>query len=202
MIVPTLLVLLCADEPLATATNSSLSVVHREVGQGFRKHSPSLEVKLTRAFGTTETGSSVAHHLWLTQIQGGLMLTDVLAENWFFAGNLEGLAQFLAGGQDRPESAYFLGLNSGLRYHFRTGTRFDPFIGGSVGIAGTDVGEPDLGGKFQFNQQIGAGTRFFLTEHHALTFEYAYWHVSNGGIREPNDGINAHLFSIGFAWQF
>lgn len=209
MIVPSLVLFLLADNTAPTAASTlspapetAASVSEIQIGDGFRKHARSLEVKLTRAFGTTDTGSDVSHNLWLTQIQGGLMLTDVVGQDCFLAGNLEGLGQLLVGGQDRPEAAYFIGLNGGLRYHFRTRTRFDPFLSGSVGIAGTDVGEPDLGGKFQFNEQIGAGARIFLTNHHAITFEYAYWHVSNAGIREPNDGINAHMFSIGFAWQF
>jgi hypothetical protein len=168
----------------------------------FRKLAPSVEVKLARAFGTTETGSVQAHDLWLTAIQGGVMLTDVLCKNRWFGGNVEAIGLLMAGGQDSPEAAYFVGLNGGLGYHFHTGTFLDPFIRGSVGIAGTDAGEPDLGGKFQFNEQIGAGARFLLNEHHAITIEYAYWHVSNGGIREPNSGINAHLVSIGFAWLF
>jgi len=171
-----------------------------EVGQGFAKYT--AELKLSRAFGTTETGSNRSHDLWLTQVQGGLMLTDVVAQNWWFGGNVEGIAQLLAGGQDNPEAAYFVGLNGGLRYHLRTGTRLNPFVSGSIGVASTDIGGPDLSGSFQFNEQIGAGFRYFITEQYAISLEYAFWHVSNGGIREPNDGVNAHLVSLGVAWIF
>jgi hypothetical protein len=177
-------------------------IAESSVGDGFQKHSSSVEVKLIRAFGTTETGSVRSHNMWLTEIQGGLMLTDVVAGDHWWGGNVEGLAQFMIGGQDHPEGAYFTGLNGGLSYHVRTGTPVDPFVSGSIGIAATDVGPPDLSGTFQFNEQIGAGARYLLSKRHAITIAYAYWHVSNGGIREPNDGINAHLLSIGFAWLF
>jgi hypothetical protein len=207
MIATSLLLLLftrCGPEPASSPTPqlSTGNAAETSLGDGFRKHSSSLEVKLVRALGTTETGSVRSHNLWLTEIQGGLMLTDVVGGNHWWGGNVEGLVQFMIGGQDHPEAAAFTGLNGGLRYHVRTGTRFDPFVSGSIGVAATDVGPPDLGGTFQFNQQIGAGARYLLSKRHAVTMAYAYWHVSNGGIREPNDGINAHLLSIGFAWLF
>ena len=60
----------------------------------------------------------------------------------------------------------------------------------------------DATGKFQFNQQAGVGARYFFDPQTALVFDYAYWHVSNAGIKEPNDGVNAHVFSLGIAWIF
>jgi hypothetical protein len=144
----------------------------------------------------------VSHDLWLTQIQGGWMLTDVIEPDYWFGGNIEGVGQLLVGGADHPEGAYFLGLNAGLRYHFRTGTRIDPFIAGFFGLSMTDIGKPDLSGTFQFNESVGAGARYFVSEHHALALEYALWHVSNGGRRDPNFGVTAHVVSLGFGWMF
>ena len=173
-----------------------------ERGEGYHKNDTSFELKASRAFGTKATGSNFSHDLWLAQVQGGVVLADVLEPEYWFGGNIEAIGQLLMGGQDNPEGAYFFGLNGGLRYHFRTGTRFAPFIGGSIGVSMTDIETPDANGKFQFNEQIGAGTRYWLSGRHGITFEYNYWHVSNGGIRMPNDGVNAHIFSIGFAWLF
>jgi hypothetical protein len=173
-----------------------------ELGHGYRKNLASIEVMVSRAFGTKATGSNFSHDLWLAQIQGGFMLAEVMEPHYWFGGNVEMIGKLLLGGQDNPEGAYFCGVNGGLRYHFRTGTAFAPFLGGSIGVAVTDIGTPDATGKFQFNEQIGVGTRYLLSQHHALTIEYDYWHVSNGDIREPNDGVNAHVVSLGFAWLF
>jgi hypothetical protein len=173
-----------------------------EMGKGFLKNDTSLEVKISRAFGTTDTGSNFSHDLWLTQVQGGWILADVMEPDYWFGGNLEALGLIIIGAQDNPDGAYFFGLNGGLRYYFRTGTAFAPFVGGSIGIGVTDIETPDSSGKFQFNQQIGLGTRYLLSPSHAITIAYDYWHISNGGIREPNDGVNAHIFSLGFAWLF
>jgi hypothetical protein len=178
------------------------SVAAPEIGAGFLKNDTSVEVKVSRAFGTTATGSNFSHDLWLTQIQGGLILSDVMEPDYWFGGNIEAIGQFLVAAQDNPDGAYFIGLNGGFRYHFATGTAFAPFLHGSIGLGLTDIETPDSSGKFQFNEQIGFGTRYLLSTRHAFTIEYDYWHISNGGIREPNDGVNAHIFSLGFAWLF
>ena len=189
-------------EPRSLVETTPAAIWESEIGAGFRKNVRSIEVKFSRAFGTTDTGSNVPHDLWLAQIQGGLMLADVMEPDYWFGGNLEGLLQATAGGQERPHAAYFVALNGGLRYHFRTNTRWVPFLTGSVGIGVTDIDDADATGKFQFNEQVGAGVRYFFNPTYAVTAEYGLWHISNGGVREPNDGVNAHVFSLGFSWLF
>lgn len=173
-----------------------------EVGDGFKKNAKSFEIKASRAFGTTDSGSTVAHDLWLAQLQFGIMLADVMEPDHWFGGNLEAVGILMAGGQERPHAAYFTGANVGLRYHFRTGTSLVPFLGGSIGMGITDIDDADATGKFQFNEELRAGLRYFLDESKAVTFEYGLWHISNGGFREPNNGVNAHVFSLGFGWMF
>jgi hypothetical protein len=178
------------------------SIWESEIGAGFRKNARSIELKFSRAFGTTDGGSNVPHDLWLSEIQAGLMLADVMEPDHWFGGNLEGLLQGIAGGQERPHAAYFVAVNGGLRYHFRTNTRWVPFLTASVGVGITDIDDADATGKFQFNEQVGTGVRYFFDRTHAVTAEYGLWHISNGGVREPNDGVNAHVFSVGFSWLF
>ncbi len=174
----------------------------REIGTGFAKDTFSLEIKGSRGFGTTAFGPNHSHDLWLTHVQFGWVMADVMEPGYWFGGNIEALGQIMIGGQDNPESAYFVGGAAGFRYHFRTGTALVPFLVGSFGCAVTDIEGPDLGGKFQFNEQIGAGMRYFISRTRALCLEYNLWHVSNGSTREPNDGLNAHVVSLGFGWLF
>jgi hypothetical protein len=173
-----------------------------DVGDGFKKNAKSFEIKASRAFGTTDSGSTVAHDLWLAQLQFGIILADVMEPDHWFGGNLEAVGILMVGGQERPHAAYFTGANAGLRYHFRTGTPLVPFLGGSIGMGITDIDDADATGKFQFNEELRAGLRYFLDESKAVTFEYGLWHISNGGFREPNNGVNAHVFSLGFGWMF
>lgn len=172
------------------------------VGDGFLEGAQSITLKISRGFGVAGGGPKNAHDLWYLQGQFGTVLNDTWGKGHWYAGNLEFTGQLIAGLQDHPETAYFFGLNGGLRYQFATGGRLNPFIAGSFGIAATDIGEPDLSTIFEFNEQIGAGLRYYLNDHQAITFEYFVQHISNADIREPNGGVNAHFISLGFAWLF
>jgi hypothetical protein len=173
-----------------------------EVGHGFKKNAKTVEIKASRAFGTTATGSSVPHDLWLAQLQFGIMLADVMEPEYWFGGNLEAIGLLMAGGQERPHPAYFTGANGGLRYHFRTGTPVVPFLAASIGVGITDIDDADATGKFQFNEEIGAGVRYFFDRSNAVTLEYSLWHISNGGFQQPNNGVNAHVLSVGYSRMF
>ena len=194
--------LLMQADLTAALTLESDRIWESEIGDGFKKNAKSVEVKASRAFGTTDTGSSVPHDLWLARVQFGIMLADVMEPEYWFGGNLEAVGLLMAGGQERPHAAYFTGANAGLRYHFRTGMPLVPFVAASIGAGITDIDDADATGKFQFNEEVGAGLRYFLDSSKAVTFEYGLWHISNGGFREPNNGVNAHVFSLGFGWLF
>ncbi|WVM92338.1 acyloxyacyl hydrolase [Halopseudomonas pachastrellae] len=65
-----------------------------------------------------------------------------------------------------------------------------PFIEGGIGAAvftETNLDDRrDLGSKFQFEDRIGAGMRFTSGAELGLR----YYHYSNAGIKQPNQGIN------------
>lgn len=173
-----------------------------EPGEGLKGNTKSFEVRVSRAFGTTDTGSNDVHDLWLAEFQFGLILADVMEPDHWFGGNLEAIGKILTAAQERPHNAYLSALNGGFRYHFCTGTPLVPFIGANVGIGITDINDADATGKFQFNQQAGAGLRYFFDPQTAIVLDYNYWHVSNAGIKAPNDGVNCHVFSLGISWLF
>lgn len=55
-----------------------------------------------------------------------------------------------------------------------------------------------LGSGFQFGDHLGLGVRFGPKQEYDLA--YLYQHLSNGGIKQPNDGINFN--QIRFAYYF
>ncbi|MFA5677404.1 MAG: acyloxyacyl hydrolase [Pseudomonas sp.] len=64
-----------------------------------------------------------------------------------------------------------------------------PFVEAGIGASyftETDLGDQDLGGKFQFEDRIGAGLRFNTGSEVGVR----YYHYSNAGIKQPNDGID------------
>jgi hypothetical protein len=187
---------------LSKAPAQSDSPWSGSIGDGFLKGARSFELKLSRGFGVNGHGPELAHDFWFGHGQMGYVLHDVWAADSWYGGNLEVTGQLFGGWQDHPDNAYFIGLNTGLRYHFATGGRLDPFIAGSIGVSLTDIGLPDLSTKFEFNEQIGAGVRYFLNDRKAVVLEYFAQHISNGSIRRPNNGVNAHFVSLGFSWFY
>jgi hypothetical protein len=59
-----------------------------------------------------------------------------------------------------------------------------------------------LGTKTNFTEQLGFTFQYATGPATAISIEYKLYHVSNGGIRLPNIGINASLVSIGTSWYF
>ena len=113
------------------------------------------------------------------------------------------MAGGLFGGyQINHEVAALAGLIAALRYDFATGKRWMPFVEISGGPTLTDIGDPDLSTKFEFNLHSGAGMHWFWNEHFATTLECQFLHLSNAGMRTPNQGVNNMVFFIGVNWFF
>ena len=64
-----------------------------------------------------------------------------------------------------------------------------PFLEGGIGASyftETDLDDQDLGSKFQLEDRLGAGVRFPSGSEVGVR----YYHYSNAGIKQPNDGID------------
>lgn len=77
-----------------------------------------------------------------------------------------------------------------------------PYLEGAIGfhlISPTFIyANRQFGSAFQFGDHIGAGVRF--GDHQQFDLAYRYQHLSNGGIKKPNQGIN--LNQIHFVYHF
>ena len=69
-----------------------------------------------------------------------------------------------------------------------------PYLEGAIGfhlLSDTSVSEERrFSTSFQFGDHLGLGIRFGYK--HAMELGYRYQHLSNGGIKDPNQGINFH----------
>ena len=63
-----------------------------------------------------------------------------------------------------------------------------------TGLSRYEFGSKDLGSLFQFTSHIGLNWDF--AEH--LRVGYRFQHMSNAGIREPNPGLNLHVFAVSY----
>ncbi|GEM_PF-287910 len=167
------------------------------IGNGFRRGLFQVGGMAGAGFGVRAFGGTLDHDLTLGSIDIGWVITDVMASDRWYRGTLEFLIGLFGGWQFKPDTRYLACLTPCLRYSWVTDSRWVPFIEGGAGISSTNIDGPDLTGHFQFNVQGGAGTRYFLTGRTALTFQYRWLHVSNLGLREPNNGINTQMFYIG-----
>ncbi|MBI3041480.1 MAG: acyloxyacyl hydrolase [Betaproteobacteria bacterium] len=57
-------------------------------------------------------------------------------------------------------------------------------------LSRTTIGDKRLGTRFQFGDRLGLGYRFGARS--AWDLGYRFQHLSNGGIKKPNNGINFH----------
>jgi hypothetical protein len=55
-------------------------------------------------------------------------------------------------------------------------------------LSDTTIGDKTFGSSFQFGDHVGVGYRFGAKR--AFDLSYRYQHLSNAGIKKPNNGIN------------
>ena len=75
-----------------------------------------------------------------------------------------------------------------------------PYISIGGGLGWTDLTVEEIDRRFNFLLQASAGVRRALSETDALTLEARLAHISNGGTKKPNLGLNCLVFLAG--WRF
>jgi hypothetical protein len=168
-------------------------------GEGFRSGVQQLGVTLGAGFGTK--GGDRAHDLVLAMARYG-RLFRLMGEDRWYGGNWEIGAELFGGAQVSPGIAYIAGVAPMLRYNFATGTRYVPFVEAGFGVTTTDIKGQDLSTTVQFKSEAGLGMHYFVREQTAITLQYHFFHLSNGGIRRPNGGVNINFFATGLTRFF
>ena len=69
-------------------------------------------------------------------------------------------------------------------------------LGAGFSYGDWDDNAYEISGAFQFLLHAGAGVEFY-TRTNAWSLNYRLFHISNSGIKMPNLGLNAHVFSLG-----
>jgi hypothetical protein len=93
-------------------------------------------------------------------------------------------------------------LTQMFRYTFASGTHWAPFIEAGFRPSATDIGRPDLSCTFEFNIQGGVGLQYFCNDHHAIIVQSQFFHLSDAGMTQPNNGVNSWVFLMGSSWFF
>ncbi len=172
-----------------------------DIGGGFVRGAQEIDFSVVDALGIASLVGFHNHDLALAAFHYGWMFGPV-GENRCYGGNWELLGESFVGSQYHPNPAYVVGLTALLRYNFATKLRLVPFIDGGAGPTFTDIGLPDLSLTYNFNLQAGIGVHYFWRRNSAFTLESRFFHLSNAGLKYPNDGVNTVSFLFGFSWFF
>jgi len=95
-----------------------------------------------------------------------------------------------------------LGITPVFRFQQKNPSGIAPYAEAAIGfhmISPTFIyANRKFGSSFQFGDHVGFGVR--MGEHQQYDLGYRYQHLSNGGIKKPNQGIN--LSEVHFAYHF
>lgn len=129
-------------------------------------------------------------------------ITEPLGSGWM-QGQLALGAEIVAFHTREPLSAYGVGFTPKLVFTSTAFGRWHPFIEGGGGPLWTDLGGrvPEQPGQFNFLIWGGAGCAYSFTPHWSAQAGYRIMHISNGGTREPNSGLNFSLPFVGLSYQ-
>lgn len=131
-----------------------------------------------------------------------MTITDPIGSN-FYRGQVSLGAELLAFGTSEPLTGYGVGVTPKLQYTFTGLDRLRPYIEGGGGPIWTDLGGlvPEQPGQFNFAVWGGAGAAWILTPQWALNVGYRLVHISNGGTRTSNSGLNFGLPFAGLSYS-
>ena len=134
---------------------------------------------------------------WIGFSKSPLNLTgywDVSYANWHTSPPLS----------DQPRSINILALSPLIRLQSRENcllsaqTYLELGIGASW-LSNNHLGHRNLGGQFAFQDLMGLGLRWRISETAVSTLSYHYLHYSNASLLPPNQGIDVkHLFTLGY----
>jgi hypothetical protein len=109
----------------------------------------------------------------------------------FFRGSFQLAPEVFGAGIFHGPGSYVAGATIWFRYNFvQPGWRFVPYVAGGGGGTFLDIPHQFDGKDFNFNLDLAAGARYFVTQHCSLNAEYRFQHISNANLWSRNVGLN------------
>ena len=89
----------------------------------------------------------------------------------------------------------------GLRYNFTgLGGRLVPYSEVTLGAVYANMPRNIQGSRFDFILSFGLGAQYFISRRTTVNLEFRYWHLSDAGIKEPNQGDNLGFVLVGMGF--
>jgi lipid A 3-O-deacylase len=186
---------LCAQAPASRA---------EEGGARFARGAEAWGVSLGhgRGLGLWASGGEDAEDVRFTGLvpRYGLGLSDPVATDAWYRGNLELLLEGALFVATAPKGGFVGGANAVLRYNFLGWRRVVPFVDLGAGVGWLELDLDSQSDGLSFSPQGGLGFHWWLSPRTSLTASWRLHHLSNAGVGDDNVGINDSLLLVGFSY--
>ena len=156
------------------------------------------EIQIWTSGGHSVAGGRGNTGIWNAGLRYGWVLTKPLGPGFLkgrFEYAIDAVPAFLI--FQPANTAYGAGLNPvNLKWNFATRGHVVPYLELSGGTLFTTHEVPPGTSTVNFTSSAAFGAHF-LGEHHALTLEARYVHISNAGLTTPNPGVNTVEVRVG-----
>jgi len=127
----------------------------------------------------------------------GLSVTDRLGGDAWYRGAIDLLfeATFLV--EVQPGHGFAGGATVGTRYNFLAPAPIVPFVEVGLGIVNMELNLEELSDGVGFPFYAGVGSHVFLSDRFAITPQWRFHHLSNGGTGGANRGLNDSVVLVG-----
>ena len=102
----------------------------------------------------------------------------------------------------RPDEPPMFGIYVNSCWTFEANPHFQPYLLVGGGALYTRAEIPGTSSKLKGSSQAGIGLKFDAAAATVFHLEYRFHHVSNGGIKQPNDPLNSGKLLMGFSLPF
>jgi hypothetical protein len=102
----------------------------------------------------------------------------------------------------KPNANVEFGLPFFFKYAYPVTSKFYPFVEVGTGPYDMTLSTYEQSTQFNFISQGGAGISYFIRDDLSVNVEYRKRHVSNASIKEPNGGLDAHVYIVGLSLYF
>ena len=137
-----------------------------------------------------EAGHGAGTDMWRIGVTRKWQKSWLEAGNWRLSGYWE--LQYGEWYGHEKNTIHDLGFTPVFRFQQIERSRFSPYVEGAIGFHFIQPVRQDpsrgFSTSFQFGDHVGAGVRFGSRGQFDLGMRFQ--HLSNGGIKEPNNGIN------------
>ena len=142
---------------------------------------------------------------WQTNVRLGWMLTSPRGDGRALDGNMEVLLEITNSFVTDGFGDYVGGVAGLIRYNITgDGDRFVPYVQAGLGLVYSDAykdrSQDAIGQAVSFSIRTGAGFCYLLARNWSLDAEAAYEHISNAGMDDRNNGVNAFGGFVGVTY--